>query len=879
MEMFEDIMSSYVDDEPERPSAWQKRYGKASSGINLTGSFDRFGGCKDELSGKVNVVSPPEPANYQPSQGGLEESPRERPLPERLQSEASELRLGSADQLLESPQQSSSLQPPMVPGSPVARNKSPTTASATGNRRKRRGNRETSGCLPEPSIFFDPSSVSSSRDLRLSASGIELRKWIQEVQRRADDDARKDADPFNLSSRTRKTKRRERKSSFASSRGAERKENDCREGNNATSSKELAGGSKQPPSQVTAAAPQTTHRDASLEEARSILLAYSKVEKDAEKVRVQKLGRVGAEDFIERVRRKQRNVQQSGSSRSRNQLEEGQPPATVTLPVPLPPVPEPYPELPRPQKKLSQKMSARRTKDQVSSSSSSSSSKQLRSKSRRNQVEMKKVDAELAKAYETAVKIARQRSRRRVLKNCFRHLCLFITEEAQKLANIVCTLNRAASARVRTNVLRRWRAYTVLIKTRVRRFVSLKNVKRCRGIFSTWVSLTKENRLVLEGFFREAEWRLKGRCFSRIKRFARDAVYKREEAAEQLGRIQEAAKNDKALRWWKSCVMGSVFLNWSLFVKAEKDRKYVETCHERRRGRVKNLFERVKSVEVVGRPEDTPPDGVDNDDDVEGGEKASASTHGAKNLGSDQMYDAAVNEKYARVAQLRSLMDKCLQEEDAVLCREKKFVVVKGAAGFDGGGHAEHDSTEVRPDAKIEAEHEPGAEGGGAVGGAPASVRTVIVNNKRSPGSSSMSTITKSTSVPKSVAKMFSRHEERAKRRAALNARYAVLNNERNKRLEELEDKKRYEEKKREAMAKAAKVKQKKEQDMHILAKKEAQERRREMWKLACMHHVMNLLGNVALSRWKGKIEQLRLKERKVKERNAPMYIYSCHCF
>ena len=328
----------------------------------------------------------------------------------------------------------------------------------------------------------------------------------------------------------------------------------------------------------------------------------------------------------------------------------------------------------------------------------------------------------------------------------------------------------------------------------------------------------------------------------------------REEAAEELRRVQDATKNERARRWWRSNVLSRVFVVWSMHAREERDRKHVENCHERRRGRVKDLFERVKNVEVVAAEEESEA-GFDE-----------------KELHGNDVESVLVdlleggNGKTKRVAALRSLLDKCLKEGD------------RGDSGSnddDDDDEHEHDDKYCEYNAdgndndenynKIDEHCDEGGRGERDNKRGVSKLR-LLPRNVRGGGDSScsiMSTMSRSTAVPKSVASMFSRHEERARGRAALNAKYAALNNERDKRKAELESKRKYEGAQREAAKKLAEAEEKRQEELALLRKREDLERRKEKWRLACMHHVMGLLGGVVMKRWKAKIGELRLKEKK----------------
>jgi len=297
-------------------------------------------------------------------------------------------------------------------------------------------------------------------------------------------------------------------------------------------------------------------------------------------------------------------------------------------------------------------------------------------------------------------------------------------------------------------------------------------------------------------------------------------------------------------------VLSRVFVVWTMHAKAERERKQVATCHERRRGRVKDLFERVKNVEVVAEKEsgekrgEEMAAGIDGGDDVESVLSKLLEGGGAKDR---------------RVAALRNLLDKCIQESDRGGQEDMVVEEEEGGERSDGNGNCNGNGND-----SCRAHGRSGLAVDGRRHGVVLQLpRNVVRENKCN--SDAASTLTRSTAVPKSVASMFSRHEERAKRRAALNARYAILNNEKDKRKMELESKRRFEDAKKESAKRTALVEQKRQEELALLRKKEELERRKEMWKLACMHHMMGLLGGVVMKRWKAKIGELRLKEKKVR--------------
>ena len=340
--------------------------------------------------------------------------------------------------------------------------------------------------------------------------------------------------------------------------------------------------------------------------------------------------------------------------------------------------------------------------------------------------------------------------------------------------------------------------------------------------------------------------------------FAPSSHPNREEAAEELRRVQEATKNERAKRWWRSNIISRVFVVWNTYAREERDRKHVENCHEKRRERVKDLFERVKCVEVAAE---------------KGAERRSDDFKLGGNAVESVLVDLLEggDGKAKRVAALRSLLDKCIKESDRGDSGGDKEYGHEHEHGEDNGDNDDDDDEDDDDEGGDEMykkhddhyseegeRHNKRGEGGGnKLQLLPRHVRGGGV------GSCSMSTMSRSTAVPKSVASMFSRHEERARGRAALNARYAALNSERDKRKAELESKRKYEDAKREAAKRHAHSEEKRREELALLRKKEELERRKEMWKLACMHHVMSLLGGVVMKRWKAKIGELRLKEKK----------------
>jgi hypothetical protein len=155
-----------------------------------------------------------------------------------------------------------------------------------------------------------PSSPPPACSVELSASGVDLRRWIQEVQQRADEDARK-TDPFGIADRKWSSSNGGKSSSAGplpgvpfdvegeaskaisslpgvplvvdkkrSKKTSTRSQRKKRIGRDENANRSNCAVISPPASPTT---------DPSLSEARIILDAYSKVEKDAEKVRVAKV--------------------------------------------------------------------------------------------------------------------------------------------------------------------------------------------------------------------------------------------------------------------------------------------------------------------------------------------------------------------------------------------------------------------------------------------------------------------------------------------------------------------------------------------------------------------------------------------------------------
>lgn len=162
----------------------------------------------------------------------------------------------------------------------------------------------------------------------LSASGINLRDWIKDVQDKADDEANKNVKHQKKRQKKLEKQQKQRfKDVFDQDLSQSSSDNEGSPNSNSNSPPPLPTldfDYYQPPS-ARAFRPNpnldTTSKwlqtrasvDPSLDEAKLILNAFSKVETEAEKVRVTKLGKHGAEEFIQKIQ-KQRDVDDFNAS-------------------------------------------------------------------------------------------------------------------------------------------------------------------------------------------------------------------------------------------------------------------------------------------------------------------------------------------------------------------------------------------------------------------------------------------------------------------------------------------------------------------------------------------------------------------------------------
>ncbi|GMH83866.1 hypothetical protein TrVE_jg5452 [Triparma verrucosa] len=657
----------------------------------------------------------------------------------------------------------------------------PRMVSPSPQKQSRRSKRrsKTSASPTTSSSTAKTSSVTS--DVQLSASGIDLRNWIKGVQEKADQEARaKDVD--------------------CAAGWADRR----KRGGNSARRNDLPNLRSPSPTNVFDSTDKwlssavendqdlenrQTSKDQSVKEARLILSAYNKVESVAGETRVKKFGKIGAEEFISRVRSKQKGGPESGRAREREA-----PAATATTttthippPVQIPPPP---------------------TNHQIS----------------QTKINHKKASVELAKAHNVAIKISLQRSRRRTLRSCFKNIAMFIINEEMRLVEFKDRLSLRKDIRMKILLFRSWKEYNKRLKIQTSRLMNKRNMKTLRGVFNVWFEVTKDNLLFLEKHHEMKEWRTLGKCFKILKIWARDCRRGREEAQKEIERRKFKAMEEKALRYYRANLLGSTFLQWSVSAKEACERRKLAQQQDRRRSRVQALLERVKDkVEETETEEDN-------------ADSTIPQLVTAKEGGDD---DLASVDSRRRVKALRSLIDKCLEEEEGIL----------GAAGAGLERVVEEEE-----DIFVEDET---AIGDGSRRGPP----------PPPPSASDISAITTSTRAtsanpPQSVISMFKRHKERAQKRAALSARYDAINSERLKRKDELAWKRQEEAKQRIEDEKRAKMEEKRQLELKEQRKRDEFERRREQMKLAKMHNLMTRYS-AAFSTWFGLVKELRLKERK----------------
>lgn len=185
----------------------------------------------------------------------------------------------------------------------------PRMVSPSPQKQSRRSKRRSKTSASPTASSSTAKSSSVASDVQLSASGIDLRNWIKGVQEKADQEARaKDVD--------------------CAAGWADRR----KRGGNSARRNDLPNLRSPSPTNVFDSTDKwlssavendqdlenrQTSKDQSVKEARLILSAYNKVESVAGETRVKKFGKIGAEEFINRVRSKQKGGLESGRARER----------------------------------------------------------------------------------------------------------------------------------------------------------------------------------------------------------------------------------------------------------------------------------------------------------------------------------------------------------------------------------------------------------------------------------------------------------------------------------------------------------------------------------------------------------------------------------
>ncbi len=518
-------------------------------------------------------------------------------------------------------------------------------------------------------------------------------------------------------------------------------------------------------------------------EARAILKAVTTVEAQAEGIQERRMGRIPAREFLNKVKANRGSYRVkapsvvSPSPPKPPKLSSRIPQITLEDVDPTPPVapvPRPHPG---------------------PSAATHRAAKKARAAAK----------AELARAHETAVKIAVQRRRRRTLRRCLKGIVDFVHSERERLRGFMEVLTVAADERVLSRIVRVWHLHVVKQTSAIEAITTRTILRVLRGRFSLWISSMASTTAVLETFKRGADWRWKSRVFGRLRKYAIMSSRSRRAAREEMERARLATLWHKAVSWHSTNAASVAFSAWSGYVEGEVEkRKRMKTARSRGK-RVRELLGRVR--EKV--------------EEVEAAEATESSDDDAQEEASD------------KVSQLRSLIDECIDERLIVTPRTDSYPPALDDSSVSSGTPPKTAAT-------------------------PASVAAP------SAPSSDVSTITRTTSAshatPRSVVSMFKRHSERAARRAALSARYSALDKERGKRKSELESKREAREREEAERYKREKAAEEKRRQDEIEKKKVDLERRREMHRLAVMHYKISLVRR-CLSRWLHLREALRLKE------------------
>ena len=298
-----------------------------------------------------------------------------------------------------------------------------------------------------------------------------------------------------------------------------------------------------------------------------------------------------------------------------------------------------------PRRKLKKTRTANTKDDNISTEELANGQKQERRRRQQRDIDRKlkldnaRADREMKKAHETAVTIARQRSRKRILRRCLYNIAIFITTEGEKLRNIKRELFTKKRARVKKVVFREWGAWAKKRLVSRREFECVRERRMLNGVFSRWIEHFHDQMMLMDKFHRAARWRQLSRCVKNWKLFCKRARNGREEAASLRVKQRSASQSKKAEKWYERTILGKVVVNWSTAVKLEVDKRKFEECQNGRKDRAKMLLARIEKKNMKQVSDDC--DGVGKSDDNHDGKK-------------DDNNDG-------RIAALQSLIDTCLE--------------------------------------------------------------------------------------------------------------------------------------------------------------------------------------------------------------------------
>ena len=332
-------------------------------------------------------------------------------------------------------------------------------------------------------------------------------------------------------------------------------------------------------------------------------------------------------------------------------------------------------------------------------------------------------DQALKRARETAVTIALARSRRRLARRCFANLAKFVAMEGDRLRGMRQTLKASKRVRVKSAVLRAWHAFSQHVNCGFRNLVRKNDKRQLRGCFSQWICETNNTNRVMDKFYGEAQWRLKGRIVTVWRKFVKRAAGEREVALAQLKKRREVELMSKAVKWHSCTLLGRVLLAWRAGARTACEERGRKEAQDRRRKKADALLQRVnrKAEEKIEKLEEQ-----------------------------EEERDTFVEETEPdKVEEMRKQIARCLAERGGEAGEDEVSVVASELSSL-----TRNTPRDTPRDTPRET---------------PRSTASVA-----------------SSATPRSVVSMFKRHEERAAGRKALSARYDVLNRERAKRQDEV---------------------------------------------------------------------------------------------